>query len=235
MRDSSRMRSDSLEASNLQQDRKRPRLAPDGKTQLEAEENLPKSGLTESPLSEHPPDDSDVLMSSGGTCPPKLSNDSSSGGPEMDAGSNLPQSKVTINTRPATNDGAENTMETPIQSPQALETSPPQQVSTESSHSPRSAPDMIAHHPETVSIHSSPSPSPEIQIAIVEDIDQDPAETSWVPVTRLKDNSLQEQADIYYVSRTFPFAQRSASSPLHDILPEIGRVFLQGWFSKLWA
>jgi len=93
---------------------------------------------------------------------------------------------------------------------------------------------MVAVPQDTIAIHSSPSQSPEIQIAIVEDIDQDPADTNWTPVTRLADSArLQDQAIPHYVSRTFPYSRRTPAGFTHDILAQISKTFVQGSLAML--
>jgi ubiquitin carboxyl-terminal hydrolase 34 len=233
MTESSRTRSDSLEASSSQQNRKRPRLDSGHNDSLRSEEALTDSGFPG--VIQDP--DSPNKGSTGSTC---LNNSPSPSALSMEPSSNGPLSKVTINTRSAANN-ASNALDGSVDqsggnsSPRTLpRTSPrtsPVAVSTTCLDS-ASGTDMVAQPPDTVTIPSSPSQSPEIQIAVVEDIDQDPAETSWTPVTRLTDSVLlQQQATPHHVRRTFPYAQNAQYAPMHEILMEISKTFLQGWLT----
>ena len=222
MTESSRTRSDSLEASSSQQERKRPRLDSGHDDSLRSEEALTDSDFPETAQAP----DSPVKEVTGGACPTNSSSPSPS---TMEPSSNGPLSKVTINTRSAANnasDGANSSIDqsegtsTGRKSPIATSTTP-----VESARSPN----MGGLPPETITIHSSPSQSPEIQIAVIEDIDQDPAETNWTPVTRLNNSVLlQEQATPHYVARTFPYAQRTTAGYTHEVLTEMGQTFVQG-------
>lgn len=222
MTESSRTRSDSLEASSSQQERKRPRLDSGHNDALRSEEALTDSnfpGIAQAP-------DSPVKEVTGSTYPTNSSSPSPS---TMEPSSNGPLSKVTINTRSATNnvsDGANSSTDqsegtsTGQKSPVATSTTPMESASS---------PNTGGLPPETITIRSSPSQSPEIQIAVVEDIDQDPAETNWTPVTRLNNSVLlQEQATPQYVGRTFPYAQRTPTGYTHEVLTEMGKTFVQG-------
>lgn len=228
MTESSRTRSDSLEASSSQQERKRPRLDSGPNGGLRTEEALTDSGLPE--ISQDP--DSPNKEPTDGTC---LTNSSSPSPPNMEPSSNGPLSKVTINTRSAVNNANDMTNSSIIN--QSENVSTPQKSPVAASATPLESPDdpeMVAVPPDTITIHSSPSQSPEIQIAIVEDIDQDPAETNWTPVTRLTDSVLlQEQATPHYVSRTFPYARRIPAGFTHEILTQISKTFLQGLLAIL--
>ena len=227
MTEASRTRSDSLEASSSQQERKRPRLDSGYNVGLGSEEALTDSVF---PEASQDPDSSDTKPT-GATC---LSNSSSPSPPKMEPSSHGPLSKVTINTRSAANNASDaacssfeqsEDIPTPQKSPAA--------ASTTSVNSARST-DMVAVTPHTAVIQSSPSQSPTIQVAVVEDIDQDPAETNWTPVTRLTNSFLlQEQATPHYVSRTFPYAQRTPAGFIHEILTEMGKLFLQGLLAML--
>jgi ubiquitin carboxyl-terminal hydrolase 34 len=227
MTETSRTRSDSLEALSLQQDRKRPRLDSGHNDTLRSEEALTDSGFLESSQDlESPPD----KALSGGAC---FRNSSSPPPSNMEPSPNKSLSKVTINTRSIANN-ANDALEGSIN--QSEDISAAKQSPGPSSTPPEtaSAPVMVVAPPETISISSSPSRSPEIQIAVVEDIDQDPAETNWTPVTRLADSVLlQEQAKPHYVSGTFPYSQQTPAGFLHEILTEISKIFLQGSLASL--
>ena len=221
MTESSRTRSDSLEALGLQQDRKRLRLDSGHNDDLLSEEALTDSGL---PEASHDPDSPDKRSTSG-ACSRKSSSPSPS---NMEPSSNRPHSKVTINTR-ATTANATDALESSADHSEGIQTSQKSTDPASTPPEPASGPDMVVAPPDTISIHSSPSGSPEIQIAVIEDIDQDPAETNWTPVTRLADSALlQEQANSNYVSKTFPYSQQTPAGFVHEILIEIGKIFLQG-------
>lgn len=227
MTESSRTRSDSLEASVSQKERKRPRLDSGDKNDLWSEEALTDTGFQDTSQDQNSSHETPI----GGTYlsdqnPPSPSK------PNMEPSSDGPLSKVTINTRSVTNnatDASDSSVHQTKDNP-TLENPPAtaDEAADSAAGSARSS-DMVAIPPDTISIHSSPSRSPEIQIAVVEDIDQDPAETNWTPVTRLTDSCLrQEQATPHYVKRTFPYAQQTPVGLTHEILAQVSRVFLQG-------
>jgi hypothetical protein len=222
MTESSRTRSDSLEASGSQQDRKRPRLDSGQNDGLQSEEALTDSAFPET--TQHP--DSPEHRPTGSAC---LSKSSSPSPSKMEPSSNGSLSKVTINTRSAGGNGESQGMKDPAEQSHGISTSIESPSAASTPPGSASGPEMVAAPPDSISIHSSPSRSPEIQIAVVEDIGQDPAETNWTPVTRLTDSALlQEQANPHYVSRTFPYSQQTPAGFVHGILIEIGKIFLQG-------
>ncbi|KAL2395316.1 Ubiquitin carboxyl-terminal hydrolase 34 [Exophiala dermatitidis] len=127
-----------------------------------------------------------------------------------------PTSKVTINTRPLsaqspTPAGAGNMVSTsPVAEDQGLKS-----TAVETSD-PR----------ETISIPSSGSKSPEIEIAEVEDFDQDPAQTRWTG--RVGGNSKASTIGTIqpgHVFRTFPFAQEVAPSGAHRLISRMAERF----------
>lgn len=230
MTESSRTRSDSLEASSSQQDRKRPRLDPDRnidhQTDGRSEEALTDSVVR--PSSQ----DSSISPNNNPTDSTCLTDPSSPSPANMEPSSNRPPlSKVTINTRSATanaTDPSEHSNHQPSETP-TLTKSP---VAASPPPASPTSPEMVAVPPDTISIYSSPSQSPQIQIAVVEDIDRDPAETDWTPVTTLANSArLQDQAIPDYVKRTFPYSNQAAAGHVHDIIPDICRVFLHGAFA----
>jgi ubiquitin carboxyl-terminal hydrolase 34 len=225
MTESSRTRSDSLEASSSQQERKRPRLDSGPNNSLRSDEALTDSGMPE-----NSPDS--YSLTSVPTDGPRFTNSPSPSSLNMATSSNGPLSKVTINTRSAANT-ANHVNEPTTNSGDRPENRSTTQISPViASATPLSSvdePEMVAVPQDIIAIHSSPSQSPEIQIAIVEDIDQDPADTNWTPVTRLADSArLQAQATPHYVSRTFPYARRTPAGFTHDILTQISKTFVQG-------
>jgi ubiquitin carboxyl-terminal hydrolase 34 len=227
MPESSRTRSDSLEESGSQQDRKRPRLSSSNTDELSSEEALTDSGCPESPTIPSKTSAAQTPDSQTVTSSPLHSNKmpTSPGG--------LP-SRVTINTRSSQ-------MNQPTQQPSTPPQSPPQSPdptkalehinSTDNKSSDTdSAPEIVAATSHTVSISSSPSKSPEIQVAELEDIDENPAETRWTPITRFSSNhNRQDFPTPHYVHRTFPYASANSSfGAVHTMLPRLASIFQTG-------
>jgi ubiquitin carboxyl-terminal hydrolase 34 len=223
MPETSRTRSDSLEESGSQQDRKRPRLTSSNADHLSSEEALtdsgcPASAIVPSKTTAPQSTDSQIVASE----PHRLNKMPTSP-------SGLP-SKVTINTRHSQANQPTHQPSTPPQSPHASKT--PEQSSRvdNKSSDTDSAPEIVAPPPDTVSIPSSPSKSPEIQVAEPEDIDQNPAETRWTPVTRFSSNfNRQEFPAPHHVYRTFPYATiNSTFGAVHAMLPRLTSIFENG-------
>src|SRR4051812_32709503 len=205
MPESSRTRSDSLEESGSQQDRKRPRLSSSNADQLSSEEALtdsgcPASAIVPSKIPAVQPTDSQVVTSE----QHHLNKMPTSPG-------GLP-SKVTINTRHSQANQPTHQPSTPPQSLHISKTSEQSGSVENKSSDTDSAPEIVTAPPDTVSIPSSPSKSPEIQAAELEDIDQNPAETRWTPITRFSSNfNRQEFPAPHYVYRTFPYASANST------------------------
>lgn len=81
--------------------------------------------------------------------------------------------------------------------------------------------------PETISISSSPSKSPEIEIAEPEDFDQDPTQTRWTRCTGAGPTSVSSPASVPsgHVHRSFPFSQEVAPGNTHRVLVRISERF----------
>lgn len=79
-----------------------------------------------------------------------------------------------------------------------------------------------------ISIPSSPEPSPEIEVAVVEEYDQDPSETKWTPITNISNHMASHSLRPFYVHQTFPYAARTRPGAVNDIFPELFRVLQFG-------
>lgn len=211
--DSARNRSDSMEDVDNQQDRKRIRLdvgnlfvADEALSGADGLQSIPAAPSAEtSPQAPH------------GSPPPSLSTTRAANISPTTAA--ILSSKVTINTRPSSaksvmasgpaNDNDEGA--TPELVPDA-ETSP--------SHP----------HPDPVSINSSPTGSPEIEIAEPEDIDQDPGLTRWTPITRLSStsNSPALALSSSYVFDTFPRAGEGGMNFTEAVIANYAKQFRFG-------
>jgi ubiquitin carboxyl-terminal hydrolase 34 len=220
MPEPSRTRSDSLEESGSQQDRKRPRLSSSNTDELSSEEALTDSGcpapaiaLSKSPAAQTA--DSQAVSSSQHQ---SIKMPTSPGG--------LP-SRVTINTRSSLTNQPINHPSTPAQSPGVTKDLEHMTSVDNKSSDTESAPEVVAAPPDTVSIPSSPSKSPEIQVAELEDIDQNPAETRWAPIARFSSHpARQEFPTSRYVHRTFPYASAHSSfGAVHTMIPRLQHIF----------
>ncbi|KAH0843617.1 Ubiquitin carboxyl-terminal hydrolase family protein [Fonsecaea pedrosoi] len=81
---------------------------------------------------------------------------------------------------------------------------------------------------EIISISSSPSKSPEIEVAEPEDFDQDPNQTRWTGRISGGSESASDHLQPVpagYVNRTFPFAQEWAPGSTHRVLVRISENF----------
>lgn len=92
-----------------------------------------------------------------------------------------PSSRVTINMKSPTlhDDSASHTAE---ETPAATPSDPPPQyvaVPEQQEQQHQTSMDIASHTPAAISITSSPSHSPEIEVAEVEDMDQDPSTSNW--------------------------------------------------------
>lgn len=223
MPETSRTRSDSLEESGSQQDRKRPRLSSSNHDQLSSEEALTDSGC---PAPEVPPATVAAPHSThshpvASTSPTPARMPTSPGG--------LP-SKVTINTRTLQTPSSSQLPSTPPQSPDTADTSERSTTGNSGPTDAEATENMVTAPPDTISISSSPSRSPEIEAAELEDIDQPAAETRWTPITRFSSNlNRQEFPPPRHVHRTFPFASTNcASGMVHELIPQFAKVFHTG-------
>ncbi|ETI27708.1 hypothetical protein G647_00157 [Cladophialophora carrionii CBS 160.54] len=139
-----------------------------------------------------------------------------------------PTSKVTINTRPLSSQSV--TDPTVAAAGAGLPShSPPSEGPTvcgDGSKEPKAVPDAQrnpADIPEHISLSSSPSKSPEIEVAEPEDFDQDPTQTRWTQrigggATSTSDPKFVPSG---HVHRTFPFSQESPSGSTHKVIPRM--------------
>ena len=223
MPETSRTRSDSLEESGSQQERKRPRLSASNHDQLSSEEALTDSGC---PAPELPPA-TVAAPHSTRTHPVASTSQPSTMMPTSPSG--LP-SKVTINTRTLQTPSSSQLLSTPPQSPDTAGTSEQSTTGNSGPADTEGVANMVTAPPDTISISSSPSRSPVIEAAELEDIDQAPAETRWTPITRFSSNlNRQEFPSPRHVHRTFPFASiNSSPGMVHELIPQIAKVFQTG-------
>ncbi|EXJ89268.1 hypothetical protein A1O3_02334 [Capronia epimyces CBS 606.96] len=135
-----------------------------------------------------------------------------------------PTSKVTINTRPLSSQSV-----TQPTSRNMLSTSPTSEVvsicgdGTQDFKTP-TAPN--ADPQDTISTPSAGSKSPEIEIAEVEDFDQDPAQTRWTGrVGSGARESLPRTIQPGHVYRTFPFAHEMAPGSTHRMVTRMADRF----------
>ncbi|KIX05757.1 uncharacterized protein Z518_03729 [Rhinocladiella mackenziei CBS 650.93] len=139
-----------------------------------------------------------------------------------------PTSKVTINTRPLSSQSVTQPtteMDEPDMPSNSLTSEGLTVCGDGSNRTSVMRPDST-EHPETISIPSSPSKSPEIEVAEVEDYDQDPAQTRWTgriggsaPSSALK--SIQPG----HVYRTFPFASETTPGNTHRMVARMSERF----------
>lgn len=213
-----RNRSDSLEAATLmddQQQRKRPRL------------DSAEAGATEASLAlkESSPNEKEQYRS------PSLP-----GVPEAINMATSPTSKVTINTR---------SVQSPVQ-PGSQETQLPEQAVTTNDLDiamiPEPSPGNGQDDAISISSSSSAPKSPEIQVAEVEDYDQDDSETTWHSLS----GSATAPFGPNYVYATFPYAREQYKGPgrVGHMIPQLAKILtedncyevllrLETWLSEL--
>ncbi|KJK61380.1 protein of unknown function DUF3517 [Aspergillus parasiticus SU-1] len=129
--------------------------------------------------------------------------------------STRPASRMTINTKSPV---ADNMTSTPKDTP----------ADQSNAHSPAPSADDVGARPSNViSLLSSPAQSPEIEVAELEDMDQDPSTSSWKPLGEALGDSevvqLHEQAHL-----TDNFPKFRSDLDLRDNLEEIGAIIEKG-------
>ncbi|KIY00474.1 uncharacterized protein Z520_04159 [Fonsecaea multimorphosa CBS 102226] len=143
-----------------------------------------------------------------------------------------PTSKVTINTRPLSSQSVTQptTEAEGAGMPASLSLSETSTVGGDSKGDVNAALAPPHHQPESaeiISISSSPSKSPEIEIAEPEDFDQDPNQTRWTG--RISGGSpsasVLKSVPPGYVNRTFPFSQEWAPGSTHRVIARIAENF----------
>ena len=203
-----RNRSNSGEDSGLpSHDRKRPRLS-EGKS--DAERPLPDF---------HSPQHQNSLPGSALTSP---------GSPQVSpkaAMASSPTSKVTINTRPLSSQSMTNNVsssgESAVDPPDAVASEEPPANITAPEASSKSLPDQ-SH--ETISISSSPVGSPEIEIAEVEDYDQDPSQTKWT--TRVGGSGIARTIHPSQLRRSFPFTNECKPGESKQAILRVAKILV---------
>lgn len=144
-----------------------------------------------------------------------------------------PTSKVTINTRPLSSQSVTQPAATiNLLGMSASQISPTSEGPTpggetpQDQHSPSATPANPADIPETISISSSPSKSPEIEVAEIEDYDQDPAQTKWSGrVGGASSASALKSVQIGHVYRSFPYAHEVSPGNVSRIVQRIAERF----------
>jgi len=226
-----RNRSNSTEDSELpEHEHKRPRLSdtkPDGTHIMSDLQQLSSTTAPSIPSHESngSQDRQHLLTSPLPSCPPNTANHVVS-----------PTSKVTINTRPLSSQsvtqpaagvdltGMPSSHPSPTSEGPPIGDEPSQEAIPTSSTA--TEPTNI---PETVSISSSPSKSPEIEIAEVEDYDQDPAHTKWTSrIGGASSASTLRTVQSGHVYRTFPFAHETTPGNAGRIVQRIAERFQHG-------
>ena len=220
MPEPSRTRSDSLEESGSQQDRKRPRLSSSNTDELSSEEALTDSSC---PAPEIAPSKSSAAQTADS---PTVSSSQHHSIKMPTSPGGLP-SRVTINTRSSTMNQQPNNPSTPPQSPGVTKDLEHTTSVDNKSSDTESAPEVVAAPPDTVSISSSPDKGLEIQVAELEDIDQNPTETRWTPITRFSNNpSRPDFPTSGHVHRTFPYASAHCTfGAVHTMIPQLQNIF----------
>ena len=216
MPESSRTRSDSMEEAGSQQGRKRPKLSSGSSDRLSSEEALTDAGC---PFPVVPPQ---PTLDTTSVHEPDAQPDT-----KMSVSPNGLPSKVTINTRTFQTPNSSQQTSTPPQSPATAEPLQAMTIENGIQNDNDTALEIIPPPPETISITSSPSRSPEIQVADPEDLDQQSGQTQWKSLNRRSSKTGQQSYLLSrHVHRTFPFARtNSAPGNVHTILPEISRLF----------
>lgn len=144
-----------------------------------------------------------------------------------------PTSKVTINTRPLSSQSVTQPAATiDLSGMSASQMSPtsegptPGGETSQDEHFPSATPANPADIPETISISSSPSKSPEIEVAEIEDYDQDPAQTKWSGrLGGASSASTLKSVQIGHVYRSFPYAHEVSPGNVSRIVQRIAERF----------
>ena len=229
MPESSRNRSVSLEAAGPEKDRKRPRLDSHNDDQLNSEEALTHSRCPEhntlaasiSALqgnhdhsTDAPPHDSAKMATSPTRISSRVTINTRSSQPQSAPQHHRPESAHLDSTK-LPSDGTANAARTTSTSDDNIE--------------------MSISAPEVITVNSSPSRSPEIQIAELEDLDQDPTETRWTPISRVTSKTTKPQIYIpRYVFNTFPFARTKTSvGRVGDLIPQVAKVMQTGMVARV--
>ena len=139
-----------------------------------------------------------------------------------------PTSKVTINTRPLSSQSLTQPTQLAEEAtmPSHASSTEGPAICVEATKGPEAASvsrTTPAEIPETISISSSPSKSPEIEVAEPEDFDQDPAETRWTQRIGGGQTSVPDPKFVPpgHVNRTFPFSHETTPGNTHRVIPRM--------------
>ncbi|EER45856.1 ubiquitin C-terminal hydrolase [Histoplasma capsulatum H143] len=209
---------DPMEDTYTQATRKRPRLDSGNHSNESMTMSVP------SPSSDSGHYGNDQLLSSGSLVPPAATSV-----PEPETPNpQRPSSRVTINMKSPTlhDDSASHTVEeTPAVSDQLQSEQSEQQEQHEQREQFQMSPDLTSHAQTAISITSSPSRSPEIEVAEVEDMDQDPSTSNW----RSLEDALREEPDLVHmhdeVSLAESFPRLRQDCDVREAIEEIANYF----------
>lgn len=210
-------RRDSMEDADSSVTRKRPRL--DSGARAYRSMSADKAGLVSSGGSE-PNDPASLAPHSRSVEPATLRTPSPT--PEQLPSLHRTPSRVTINVRTPARPGPTTDSTT---APEPASTGPPpkadDRLSVEMDKDVERGPDSGEDGFRVISISSSPARSPEIEVAEVEDMDQDPTETRWTSVVNITGThgTLQTLLD------SFPFADRCSA---RESVLTIAQIFEKG-------
>ncbi|EGC41797.1 ubiquitin carboxyl-terminal hydrolase [Histoplasma capsulatum var. duboisii H88] len=212
---------DPMEDTYTQATRKRPRLDSGNHSNESMTMSVP------SPSSDSGHYGNDQLLSSGSLVPPAATSV-----PEPETPNpQRPSSRVTINMKSPTlhDDSASHTVEeTPAVSDQLQSEQSEQQEQHEQREQFQMSPDLTSHAQTAISITSSPSRSPEIEVAEVEDMDQDPSTSNW----RSLEDALREEPDLVHmhdeVSLAESFPRLRQDCDVREAIEEIANYFERG-------
>lgn len=215
---------DPMEDTYTQATRKRPRLDSGNHSNESMTMSVP------SPSSDSGHYGNDQLLSGGSLVPPAATSvpDPETPNPQR------PSSRVTINMKSPTlhDDSASHTVEeTPAVSDQLQSEQSEQQEQHEQHEQFQMSPDLTSHAQTAISITSSPSRSPEIEVAEVEDMDQDPSTSNW----RSLEDALREEPDLVHmhdeVSLAESFPRLRQDCDVREAIEEIANYFERGEIS----
>ena len=191
-----RNRSNSGEETGLpEHDRKRPRLS-EGTS--DTDQHLPDINSTSIQNNTQPPSTFTPAASPQKSPKPALPPRS----PDASMVTPSPTSKVTINTRPISSQSSSNNVNIAISD--EANAANAADVLQEPSMQVLASDAVAASSAETISISSSPAGSPEIEVAEVEDFDQDPTQTRWT--TRIGGSGTIRTILPSHVRSSFPYA-----------------------------
>ncbi|KAJ9637465.1 hypothetical protein H2204_004889 [Knufia peltigerae] len=235
---STRNRSDSTEGSGLpQHEHKRPRLSESKPDETQVMSDLQQTEKSSLAPSASVIDENNLAVEGSPHRTPPLPPR-----PAVVATAMSPTSRVTIQTRPLSSQSVTKPSQSiadatkPNVPPSNQSTSPAhgtgmdgaQDHDLSSNAEPSNTEANTLEQPDASSIPSSPSKSPEIEIAEVEDYDRDPTQTRWT--TRIGASAratVPKPMLPHYIQRTFPYAGDAPGSARRAVL-EIANRFQHG-------